>query len=165
MTIYAVTNWGAHMDNHNKVPSVISYTDPPSDEEQQWGSSLSEDAICMIHTKLELDVESVSEELDLILSSLEGMKNFNFQHIQENKGSADYPDKSSEEIVTDYLTKVFEYVLDTVEHFTEEFLARVPTDIVMTVPTVSISTFDIGAVDVTDIFRQGLVIQSQKLDV
>jgi hypothetical protein len=84
--IDVVTNWGSQMDNHNKVPSVISHSEPSEAKEQQWGSSPSPYAITMVHTKLELDVHDVSEELNLILQSFDGMKNLHFQHIKASGG-------------------------------------------------------------------------------
>ena len=141
--ISAVWNWGKDMDNHDKVPSVISYT-PKVGSEQNWGSSLGSNAIAMIHTKLELDVQAVSDELDFILKTLQGMKNLNFEDgvVQADESGKLYPDKSSEDVVTDYMEKVFEYVMQ------EEFLKKrevrsvvlknvSSTDIVITIPTVS----------------------------
>jgi len=137
--IDVMTSWGSQMDNHDKVPSVISYSEPTEAKEQQWGSSLSPDAITMVHTKLELDVHDVSEELDLILQSLDGMRNLHFQHIKASGGLPAYTEKSAEEIVADYLAKVFTYLEKSVENFTKVLRDRISTDIVVTVPTVQLS--------------------------
>jgi hypothetical protein len=136
--ITAVLNWGTDMDNHEKVPSVYSYSRKVG-KEQNWGSSLAPDAVAMIHTKLELDVQSVSDELDFILKTLEGTKNLNFDEgvIQAEESGRKYPDKSSEDIVTDYMTEVFKYLMQEnilLERLT--VLKYASTDIVVTVPTV-----------------------------
>jgi len=94
----------------------------------------------MIHTKLELDIDDVSEELDFILQALDGMKDLNFEKIVEAGGLPHYTDKSSEQIVTEYLEKiverVLEYMLTSSVGFSRELLDRISTDIVITVPTV-----------------------------
>lgn len=89
----------------------------------------------MVHTKLELDVHDVSEELDLILQSLDGMKNLHFQHIKASGGLPVYTEKSAEEIVADYLAKVFTDLEKSVENFMEVLRDRISTDLVVTVPT------------------------------
>lgn len=126
------------MGNHAKIPSVKSYSRRSEALEQQWGGSLSPDAVAMIHTKLELDVRDVSEELDFILAALDGMKNLNFRHVEESGGRPDYTDKSAEQIVTEYLTNVFEYVVQKVDETTRHLKDHYATDIVVTVPTVRI---------------------------
>lgn len=124
------------MRNSDKVPSVITYSLPSSEREQQWGSDLSPEAVAMVHTKLELDVQNVADELDLIIESLEGMKNLHFDHIISSRGFPAYMQKSPEEIVTDYLTKVFQFLLGNVESFASEWRCNLFTDIVATIPTV-----------------------------
>jgi len=69
------------MANHERVPSVISYSPPSHAQEQQWGADLSPNAVAMVHTKLALDIGDTSEELDLILDALDGMKNLQFQNV------------------------------------------------------------------------------------
>ncbi|KAF2249310.1 hypothetical protein BU26DRAFT_519428 [Trematosphaeria pertusa] len=136
--IDVVTDWGPQMENHDKVPSVVSYSRPSTAREQQWGSSLSPNAVTMVHTKLELDLESVAGELDLTLQVLDGMKNLNFLRImgdQEGDGIPAYSHKSPEEIVQDYLSRVFQYLGKVVEGFSTVLRVRIPTDIVVTVPT------------------------------
>ena len=137
--IDAVTDWGKRMDNHDKVPSVKSYSNRTEAGQAQWGSDLSPGAVAMVHTKLELDIGQVSEELDLILQSLKGMRNLNFQHIQTStglRGLPEYPYKSPEEITTEYLTNVFQYLERVVTSFSEVLRRTISTDIVVTVPTV-----------------------------
>jgi len=133
-----VEDWGLSMGNLKKVPSVISFSQPTDAMEQQWGSDLSEKAVAMIHTKLQLDVQDVAGELDLMVHALEGMKNLNFEHLKEDGVLPAYTGKSAEQIVTEYLSRVFGHLSDAIENFSEEFKAQFPVDIVITVPTVRI---------------------------
>ena len=126
------------MFNDSKVPSVVSYT--PGNE-QQWGKDLSSNAIALIHTKLQLDVDSVSGELDFILQALDGMKNLNFDAVFADGGFPGYPEKSPEQIVQYYLTKFFHGGLSNlrtngVEEFSQRSLSDTPTDIVIAHPAV-----------------------------
>jgi hypothetical protein len=151
------------MDNDPKIPSVISYS-PSSGEEQQWGKSLSPDSVTMINTKLELDVQdNKTDELELILAVLEGMSNLNFQHVKASRGYPEYTWKNPEEIVTDYLTKIFQYLDKEVDKFSPQLRAQLPVDIVITVPVVS-STLLLEGESIV-IITLGLVISGQKLNV
>jgi len=123
------------MGNHMKIPSVISYSLRSQANEQQWGTNLSPQAIAMVHTKLQLDVDDTSAELDLILQELDGMHDLNFQYIV-NGGADKYPRKGPEDIVKDYLTKVFDYLLKAVAPFSEALRKAIPVDIVATIPAV-----------------------------
>jgi hypothetical protein len=132
-----VSDWGRQMGNHIKIPSAISYSESSRAQEQQWGASISPDAVTMINTKLELDIQdNKSEELDLILQALDGMNNLNFSYVEAATGHPDYPSKSPGDIVADYLTKIFQYTSFALKHFGPEFRARIPVDIVITVPMV-----------------------------
>lgn len=126
------------MPNDDKIPSVYSYSPASNAREEQWGASLSPEAVAMVHTKLQLDVHSASEELDFILDALEGMHNLHFQHIRAGRGLEQYTWKTPEEIVEDYLVRVFEslhrHLVETV--FPEALRSRMPVDIVITVPAV-----------------------------
>jgi hypothetical protein len=124
------------MSNQDKVPSVISYSRASHKGQQQWGSDLSKDAIAMVHTKLRLDVDNTSEELDQILEALEGMHNLNFQYIRNLAGLPKFTRKEPEEIVADYLEKVFGRLLEAISSFTPEWRAQTPVDIVATIPAV-----------------------------
>ena len=136
--IQLVRDWGPQMGNTDKVPSVISYSPHTDEGEQQWGSSLSPDAVAMVNSKLELDVQdNKSDELDLILQVLDGMNDLNFVHVKASKGYPDYTWKVPEIIVTDYLAKVFQYVEQRISQFAAEMRTRLPVDIVLTVPVVS----------------------------
>lgn len=130
------------MGNSDKIPSVISYSPAPLDENgrkaQQWGASLSDKAVAMVNTKLELAVNKVSDELDILRSILKGVDDMNFRYIKDARGSPDFPWQGPEEIVTDYLEKIFEYLVKAVNRklFSEGVRSRFPVDIVFTVPTV-----------------------------
>ena len=79
--------WGSRMGNQDKVPSVISYSACSEAQEEQWGSDLSPDAIAMVNTKLELEVQDdKSDELELILQALDGMHDLNFQFVKDSRG-------------------------------------------------------------------------------
>ncbi|KUJ18836.1 uncharacterized protein LY89DRAFT_717366 [Mollisia scopiformis] len=132
-----IQDWGHGMDNHEKIPSVISYSLAPGGE-QQWGTNLSPEAIAMVHTKLQLDVAGPSEELELILQALKGMHKLDFKYIMEASGAPKYPCKGPEDIVTDYLTRVFENLLQALKKepftITDSLRRTMPVDIIATVP-------------------------------
>lgn len=148
--IYIVDNWGAKMGNAPKIPSVYSYSPKPDTGEEQWGSSLSADAVAMILTKLELDTqEKKSDELEFIIRALDGMENLHFEHIKKVGSLPDYTWKEPEEIVTDYLSKIYEHVMAQVTKGTrmdagnpqlrsvqQAMTSKIPIDIVITVPVV-----------------------------
>jgi hypothetical protein len=140
--IELVTNWGSGMDNDQKIPSVISYSPASRANEQQFGSNISEDAIAMVNTKLELDVQdSKLAELESLIQALEGMKNLNFSNVRQCKGSPGFTWKSAEAIVTDYLTKVFKafslYLDKRFPEYRAGLQEMMPVDVVITVPVVS----------------------------
>lgn len=125
------------MGNHQKIPSVYSYSLKSAKREQQWGTDLSPQAIAMVHTKLQLDVDNTSKELDLILEALDGMRDLDFRYISDTSGAPKYTRKGPEEIVQDYLEKVFDRLIDEVEsRISEELRYRIPVDIVATIPAV-----------------------------
>jgi hypothetical protein len=132
-------DWGSGMLNQGKVPSVISYSRPSAAMEQQWGSDLSPNAVSMVHTKLELGLQDVMGELDMTLQVLDGMKDLSFADMMaanENNSRPAYSHKAPEDIVTDYLTKVFKRLDDAVDEFTDAFRRHTTTDLVVTIPTV-----------------------------
>ena len=135
--ISIVQDWGPGMGNSDKIPSVYSYSPASSAREQQWGASISPGAITMVNTKLELDIEDNKlDELELILQLLHGTKNLGFEHVKASKGYPAYTWKTPEDIVTDYLTKVFEYLNRTVLRYSSTLREQMPVDIVITVPVV-----------------------------
>jgi hypothetical protein len=125
--------------NTDKVPSVISYTEPSNKAEKQWGSDLSDNAVVMINQKLELEVRSLSEELDLIISTLDRVHDLNFGHVKKSPPSPEYTTKGPDLIVLDYLRKVFNHVLPEIDKFVGRSQMRdiLPVDIVATIPAVS----------------------------
>lgn len=135
--IYVITDWGRDMSNTDKVPSAFSYT-PATADEEQWGASMSTDATVMVHTKLELDVQdNKSDELDIILHNLDGMGNLDFAFIKDSKGKPSFSSKRPDDIIKDYLEKIFERVMRFLEqdlHIEESDRNRMPVDIVFTVP-------------------------------
>jgi hypothetical protein len=125
------------MGTHHKVPSIYSYSPVSAAGELQWGTSLSPDAVTMVNTKLELDVqENKIDELELLLQVLDGTKNLGFDHVKKSKGYPDYTWKDPEEIVKDYMTQVFEYLNQALAVFGPDLKAQLPVDIVITVPVV-----------------------------
>lgn len=138
--IKVVQVWGNRMRNQEKVPSVISYSLKTESLEQQWGEDLSPNAVAMIHTKLQLDVDDTEAELDLILQALDGMHDLDFQYIRASGGVPNFPRISPEDIVEDYLKKVFGHLRKTVDRFTPEFVRATPVDVVATVPAVGSRT-------------------------
>lgn len=133
--ISLIQDWGLNMDNHDKIPSVYSYSLPTEAMEQNWGSDLSEDAVAMIHTKLELDTVTVAGELELLIQALDGMKSLSFQDLRRAGVLPAFPDEPAEQIVTRYLYRVFLHLSAVIRNFSEELRKRVPVDIVITVPT------------------------------
>lgn len=133
-----IKDWAPSMGNLDKVPSVISYSDSSDAQEEQWGSSLSPDAVAMVHTKLQLEVHKTSEELDLILQALDGMSDLNFQRISSMGGLPSYTWKGPEQIVEDYFSKVFDAFLEAINGtgLTKDVRALILTDIVVTIPAV-----------------------------
>jgi hypothetical protein len=119
-----------------KVPSVISY----SRANYEWGGALSEDSITMVHTKLELGLQSRLGELDMTLQVLDGMSDLNIEKMMSTMCNYDdvpaYSHKSPEEIVTDYLRKVFQHLEMEVDRFGPVARKHTATDLVVTVPTV-----------------------------
>ncbi|KAI9868488.1 MAG: hypothetical protein M1813_005932 [Trichoglossum hirsutum] len=137
--IFIVDNWGPAGTNRDKIPSVISYSPASKGErqwrERQWGDNLSPDSVAMVNTKLELDVQdSKLDELELILLALDGMGNLGFDNVKASKGHPEYTWKSPEEIVTDYLTEVFQYLSEVMDYFGHHLKDQIPVDIVITVP-------------------------------
>lgn len=137
--IRVVTNWGSDMTNDTKIPSVITYSKPTEAHEQQFGANLSPDAVAMVNTKLELDVQDTRlDELNMILQVLDGMKDLSFEHIKASKGYPEYTWKKPEDIVTDYLTKAFKS-FEAATDYIAEIRRTAPVDIIVTVPVVSVS--------------------------
>jgi hypothetical protein len=141
-----VFEWGSKQPgNHNKIPSIISYSPAGPAGEEQWGASLSPDAVTMVNTKMQLDEQDTKQdELDLILQVLDGVNNLEFEAVKKAKGLPDYTWKTPEEIVTDYLTKIFEHVNSKVfQLMGSHLLSQLQVDVVITVPVVRFFHYDL----------------------
>ena len=120
-----------------KVPSEISYSSAPG-RERQWGSDISQEAVKMVWTKMELDQQERSDELRMILDALNGMNNLDLKAIERSRGIPDYPAMDPVDIVADYLSKVRAHLVQTLEAtYGKEYLTIIPIDLVITVPAVS----------------------------
>lgn len=118
---------------------MYSYTRSRSHEEQ-WGSSLSEDAELMVYTKLELDAqESKLDELDMILDNLDGMRDLRSDYVVSTGGQPNYTPKKPELVVLDYMKKIFERVMDYLGQYDQRLLLSLAVDIVITHPVVSLA--------------------------
>lgn len=123
------------------MPSVISCSPGNKRNKQQWGKGINDDAVTMVHMKLELDVRNVTDELRFIQQTLEGMDNLRFLSIKSPGSQPAYTHKKPEAIVTDFLTLVFEHSQEVIKQDLERELGfalreQLPTDIVATIPTV-----------------------------
>jgi hypothetical protein len=140
--IALITNWGTGMGNARKIPSVVSYTDPGSSGARQFGSHLSEDAVVMVNTKLELDVQGKLDELETLLHALQGMGNLSFHNVRHCGGHPSYTGKTPETIITFYLTKVFHAFSKYLDilygtEATKKLRNDMVTTLVITVPAVN----------------------------
>ena len=134
--IEVLQDWTTSMSNKEKVPSVYSYTKPQRGE-AQWGSDIGEDAVTMVNQKLELEVqENRIDELNLTLYVLRGTKFLSFDNIREVGSEPAFSPKTPYEIITDYLTKVFECVKASI-NAQELTRTNTPIDLVVTTPVVS----------------------------
>lgn len=93
----------------------------------------------MVNTKMELDVhDDKIDELELILQVLNGTHDLNFNEIKAQKGFLKYPVKNPEEVVADYLTKVFGHLKKALAipyfDYETQFKGQIPVDIVITIP-------------------------------
>ena len=134
-SIQVLQHWTSKMSNQQKVKSVISYAKPVQGE-AQWGSDISESAITMVNTKLELEPQDTRfEELDLTLQVLKGTGNLTFEHIRKAGPDPAYTCRPPTQIVTDYLTKISECARK-VPDFENLVLTKTAVDLVVTVPVV-----------------------------
>ena len=138
--IECLQEWQDGMNNTNKVPSRIAYSVGPDgkSEVNEWGDAIKSDQLKMVHTKLELDPGTVLDELESILDILDGMDDLAFETIMslELDGNPPYTHKTPEAIVTDYLTNVVRSAEANLKVLNPDDRENIPTDIVITVPTV-----------------------------
>lgn len=144
--IVLVSTWGQGMSNGDKIPSVVSFSPCSSaKKERQFGFDLSENAVVMVNTKLELDIQPTKmDELESLLHALKGMGYLNFGQVEQCDGDALYSPKDPENIVTVYLTKVFEAFVAFLDNLfgievSKETRRDMATDLVITIPAVSVS--------------------------
>lgn len=128
------------MSNQSQVPSVISYS-PACDEAVQWGSDFTDDAVTISRTKLELQPQPILEELDMLLQVLKGTGFMTFKTVRDAGDDPAYTAKAPEEIVVDYLRKVFECAWKELD-LRRLQVAGIPVDVVMTVPVVYMSLWE-----------------------
>jgi len=135
--IKVLADWPAEMGNSGKIPSVISYSPSTDAGELQWGASISPNAVTMFNTKLELDVQdNKSDELDLVLAVLDGVDDLNFEAVKASASAPEYPPKTPEQIVADYLTRVFEHLSHEFEDIGSHLRRQLQVDVVVCVPVV-----------------------------
>lgn len=126
------------MDNLRKVRSLISYS-KPTNGEAQWGSDISDTALSIVNTKLELEPrDTLLDELDMTLHVLKGTHFLAFDKLPNDGEEPEYPGKSPTQIVTDYLTKVYACVRESLAIY-RLAETRTPVDVVITVPVVGFS--------------------------
>lgn len=131
--IEVIKEWGREMGNQEKIPSVISYSE---NGEKQWGSAVEINAITRVNMKLELDLMTKrSEELLSTLQLLEGTGSLSFDNIRRPEAGLKYTSMTPFEVVRDYLTKVFQQLLHTIQKRYRD-VSELPTDVVITTPVV-----------------------------
>lgn len=127
-----------NMSNAVKVPSVYSYTKTDGGE-KQWGNHFSPNAVMLIHTKLELDAQpSRFDELDLILHNLDGMHDLHFDQVERTNGNPDFTAKKPEIVIQDYMSKIFQRVMQRLNKIPPQLRRSLPVDIVITHPVVCV---------------------------
>jgi hypothetical protein len=139
--IVVMTNWGHGMDNNRAIPSVISYSRPDNWSVQQFGSDLSSDAVPMINTRLQLDLGSTMiGGLEALICSLDGMKNLSYAYVKRSSGVPSFTWKSAEEILTDFMRKVYEAFMRYIDEMypgnAKAVLREQQVDIILTSPNV-----------------------------
>ncbi|KAF2168394.1 hypothetical protein M409DRAFT_53083 [Zasmidium cellare ATCC 36951] len=131
--IEVISDWGPRMSNLEKVPSVISYSQPRNGE-KQWGTDISEGAVTMVNQKLELELQdSRLDELDLTLYVLKGTNYLAFEHIRDAGAHPDFTYNTPEEVVTDYLWRLFKRTRQAINE-EQIIVTNTKIDLVVTVP-------------------------------
>lgn len=137
--IQLVQTWKSGVGNNDKIPSRIFYS-PSSTGGQLF--DINPDAVAMVRTKFELDVqENRLGELELITKVLKGTDNLSFGNVKALKSHPSYTWKQSEDIVTEYLAKLIQYLENDLYTYNESFPSNMSIDIVITVPLVGISFY------------------------
>ena len=115
-----------------KVPSAISFSPTV-----RWGFNVDQGAGALVWTKLELEQQERRDELWIILTALVGMNNLEYSKIVESAGLPQYPTKDPVDIVAEYLSKVREHLVHTIQNdYSSAYLSTTIVDLVVTVPAV-----------------------------
>jgi molecular chaperone DnaK (HSP70) len=148
------------MYSEAKVPSVISYSPTPA-HFSNWGASVDPKALKMSWTKLQLDEQSRSQELDWILDALQNMKG-SLESLSQNKRMPPYPANNPVDVVSDYLKHIREVVVKYLRVRYQAVFDNLPKEIVVTIPAVSRSVSDVQVLGSRSIAMVG---RSQESDV
>jgi hypothetical protein len=96
----------------------------------------------MAFTKLELEPQNRLQDLESLKAAIKGMESLDLGKIHLNPhGIPHYPGKTAVEIIADFLKRLREHAISTIEQgqYTAGTLDTMPLDIVITVPAVSMS--------------------------
>ena len=126
-----------------KVPSQLSYSKTLTNQ-RQWGHSIDTDSLVLIGTKLELQTYTPTAELKILKELVKGL-DLVTQIVQDDGTAQDidipkHLSKNSEQIVSDYLSKVVREWYMWMKGQREHIFSSVPLDLVMTYPAVSCTT-------------------------
>ena len=127
--------WG---QNSRKTPSEISY-DATTDHRPNWGFHIGKESNKIMWTKLQLDQQTMEQELKWMLEALKGMQGLKSLRKSDMQSLPSYPAKEPVSIVADYLSRVREAVVKELEGALpggKRMLADLPTELVITVPAV-----------------------------
>ncbi|KAH0552832.1 hypothetical protein GP486_006968 [Trichoglossum hirsutum] len=143
--ISLIKEWGGE-ETSSKVPSIISFSPIHwgldllnflRETSPGEGEGVGRDAGALVWTKLELEQQERPDELRMILEALIGMNDLDYSKIVGSAGLPQYPAKDPVDIVAEYLSKVREYLVQTIlGDYSPEYLSTTPVDLVITVPTV-----------------------------
>ena len=114
--------------NGDKVSSDCAY--PPGGFE--WGYEVSEKHEKMMWNKMRLAKQPCKQELEWILSALNGMKDLK----NDPDDPPTYPKQKPDKVVADYLTCIREHLVAQMELSRKNILDHFPTELIFTVPAV-----------------------------
>ena len=124
-----------------RVPSEISYS-PTKGGHRQWGFDIEPGSEILLGTKLLFDTQPLKQELVCVPRALDGMKDMKMDLMRwgDNK-IPQFPPYDPVEIVTDYLRHVRKWTINSIERqYGRGYIDKLVTDIVYTVPVVSVPT-------------------------
>lgn len=138
-----------------KVPSAYSYSPTSNDSGcKQWGYSIDENSKVLRWTKMDLEPRTAGKELKVVRDLLNGLDLM--RKLQQDKDAVirndvpRYITKRSEDIVQDYLTKVFMEWYKYMRGEGQYTLEQIPLDIIITHPSVGVK--DKSQVAYTDVY-------------